>query len=100
MGDSPFAHSLVVVGFEAQAVRRVAGNIPFNCTFVVLHIAPYNGYITAVYAVVEELLGEFELGGLVLCHREQPAGVLVYPVDQHSHSFVLGVGVLADAQMV
>ena len=39
----------------------------------------------------EELVGQVELGGGVLGHHQQPAGILVYPVHQHAHALVLHV---------
>ena len=46
-----------------------------------------------------ELSGQLQLRLVILCHHQQARGVLVYPVDQHSHSLILSVRTLGYAKV-
>jgi len=100
MRDGMLALLRVVGHHETQPVVRITDDIAVDRAFVVLDIAPDYSDIAAVYAVIVELLREFQLGLVVLGHSEQSAGVLVYPVHKYAHAFVVGVRALGYAQMM
>ena len=73
-----------------QTVFRVAGDVSLYASLVLVEVAPHQSHVAAVGRLVEELRSERRLRSRSLCHDEQSARVLVYPVDQ-SHLRIVGV---------
>ena len=91
MRNGPFTLLRVIVHAEPEAVIWITADSPFNCSLILLDIAPDNCRVDAVYGVNEELIGQIELRSRVLCYHQKPACVLVYAVHQNSHPFILNV---------
>lgn len=100
MGDG----SLSPVSFrkdpEPHPVGWVAAYIAFDGAFVFPDVAPDDGYVSPVYRMDEELSGQVELRLLVFGYYKKSGCVLVDPVHEDSHSFIIGIRPLADAQVM
>ena len=100
VGHGTFSYIRVVKHLEAHPVIGVPGDISLYRALILYDIAPYNRLIATLDAMVEELLGEFQLGFVVFGDGEQAAGVLVDAVHKNSHPFISAVRPLRDSEMI
>lgn len=82
--DLPVGHGRLCVftgDSHALSVRRMAAYGRVHRAAVLPEIAPDNGLIFAVKAVVGELSGQALVSKVVFCYDQKPGGVLVNTVD-------------------
>ena len=82
VGDSVFAHFGVIIYGHDAAVFLRACDVALHGARVLIEVAPDKGGVFALGGVVEELLGEHHLRGLVLGDEQQSGGVLFDAVDE------------------
>ena len=74
------------------AVGLAAAEVCFHKALVLRKAAVNYRLVGALHAVHRHLLGKTDVGGIVLCHHQQAAGVLVDAVDDAGADLAANAG--------
>ena len=74
------------------AVGLAAAEVCFHKALVLRKAAVDNGLVGAFHAVDRHLLGQADVGGVIFCHHQQAAGVLINAVDDAGADLAANAG--------
>ena len=82
MSDRVLAHRRVGHNRHLHPVFRISGDTAYNRAFILFHISPDKGTVSAFGRLIKELYSEVGLGIRRLGNHQQTGRIFINPVDQ------------------